>query len=137
MKVAIPFFAQYIAPRFDCADRFLIVDIVNGEIKHQDIWECRDSSPLIRTQALADLAVDVLICGAIDNCSFRLLSASGKQVVSWQSGQVDEVLARLLSGEICGAGCGFRRTRAGPRCGAGNTRCCQQHGTKKRKEGGV
>ena len=77
-----------------------------------------------RAAAIADLKLDVLICGAVTRTLADLLRASGVRVVPWISGRVDDVLEAFTTDALDeqrfampGCGCGRaqgRRRRGGP-----------------------
>ncbi len=121
MKVAIPTFGTRVAPRFDCAQSFLLVGVEDGQSTEKREIESTDWAPHQRAGKLVELGVDTVICGAIDRWSGQLLEAEGITVYGWVTGEVEDALSCLLRGElvsqaIMGAGghcCGRWRFRGG------------------------
>ena len=100
MKIAIPLFNRRIAPRFDCAQSFLLAVVENGEvIEHEELPTSR-WPPLERVDKLCDLAVDTLICGGIDKASARRLNFYRVRIYSWVTGRAEDALQSLIRGEL-------------------------------------
>ena len=100
MKIAIPLFDRRIAPRFDCAQDFLLAVAENGEvIEHEELSATR-WTPLERVEKLKDLNVDIVICGGIDNVSARRLNFYRVRIYSWVTGEAEDALQSLIRGEL-------------------------------------
>lgn len=100
MRVGIPVFQNRVAPRLDCAAQMLIL-----EIEGEDIFAKKEISlcwhnPLVAVNQIKEMAVDVLICGAVPCFMARLLAWSGVRLVSWVSGDWEEVLKLFIKGEL-------------------------------------
>ena len=86
-------------------------------------------SPEWLAMRLEQLGVDVVICGAISRCLSRHLEMRGIQVVSFVSGDVDEVLRAYASGTLGD----HRFLMAGCRPGAqGAGQCRRRRGNPQR-----
>jgi len=106
---------------FDTAARLLLLDVEGGlEVSRTEQFIGGLSLPA-RTHRLAELGVDVLLCGAISRELESMLAASGTKVVPWVSGNVDDVMSCYISGKPLDGrfqmpGCGrCRRRYGGPR----------------------
>ncbi|NPV93360.1 MAG: hypothetical protein HPY50_21585 [Firmicutes bacterium] len=99
MKLAMPVYQNKLAPRFDCAEEFLIIDVGSGRVGERKVLRCRSDYPLERATMLADSEADVIICGAIDQYSNRILSVKGKQVYSWQSGEIEDIIDKFVTSQ--------------------------------------
>jgi predicted Fe-Mo cluster-binding NifX family protein len=97
MKLAVTVYQNKVAPRFDCAEEFLIIDIENNRSREKKTLRCRSDYPLERAIMLAESDVDIVICGAIDQYSSRILSVKGKQVFSWQSGNIEDIIDKFTA----------------------------------------
>jgi predicted Fe-Mo cluster-binding NifX family protein len=100
MKIAIPLFERRIAPRFDCAQSFLLAVVQNGEL-----FECQEIpaeqwSPLERVKRLSDWGVNTLICGGIDKVSARGLILHSVEIYSLVTGVAEDALNSFLKGEL-------------------------------------
>ena len=100
MKIAIPVFDNRISPRFDCAYRFMIVSIEGGKIVSKERLVLRSINPIQRVNEISDMGIDTLICGAINEFTFRMLVGKGIDVIPWIIGNTDEVLNLFLSGSL-------------------------------------
>jgi predicted Fe-Mo cluster-binding NifX family protein len=125
MRVAIPISDGRISPVFDAARRLLLVDVENG----REVWRTAQlvEEPELgpRARRVAELGVDVLICGAISRPLEAMLVSAGVEVVPQTCGQAENVLGAFLSGQLTEqaflmpGSCGRRRLR-GDRSGSGS-----------------
>jgi predicted Fe-Mo cluster-binding NifX family protein len=118
MRVAIPFRDDRVSPVFDASKRLVVVDVEDGleRSRHQEILQ--EELPTWRARQLAQIGVNVLICGAISQPLAVMLAASGITVIPWTAGPVDEVLAAYLAGRLPDPrwsmpGCGRRQRHRG------------------------
>jgi len=100
IKLAIPDFRGRIAPRLDYAQDLLLLTIENGEVVEKRPMRFVSYSFAERMQLMKDQGVDVLICGGIDHQSMRLLRASGIELYSWVTGEVDDAIKMFLKGDL-------------------------------------
>jgi predicted Fe-Mo cluster-binding NifX family protein len=122
MRVAIPSWNDRVSPVFDAARRLVVVDVENGVEQTRRQETLQEEFPTRRVRQLAQLGVNVLICGAISRPLAALLAASGITVIPWTAGPVNEVLVAYLAGRLPDArwlmpGCGGRRQRRRGGCG--------------------
>jgi predicted Fe-Mo cluster-binding NifX family protein len=100
MKIAIPLFGSRVSPRFDCAQRILLVIVENKKVvEKKEIWVAR-WNPLQRITRLTELGIDTVICGGISNFSVRMLISNGMRVISWITGEVEEAIKLFLKGQL-------------------------------------
>jgi len=116
MRVAIPTWDARVSPVFDVARRLLVVDIEG------DVEVSREETGLEKTQVVprarrvAELGVDVLICGAVSRPLEAMLVSAGVRVVPQTCGPVEDVLRAFVSGQLADnaflmPGCCGRRRR--------------------------
>lgn len=99
MNLAIPVWQSRISPVFDTAERLLLVDVEDGaEISRME-YPLAGLAPSQRAKRLAELNVNVLLCGAISRPLASMLGKSGVQIVPWISGEVNDVVPRYLNGQ--------------------------------------
>jgi len=116
MRVAIPIWTGRVSPVFDVAGRLLVVDIDgNREISRQEAALEEVQLPP-RAKRVAQLGVDVLICGAISWPLEAMLASAGVRVMPQICGPVEEVLRAFVSGQLANRafvmpGCCGRRRR--------------------------
>jgi predicted Fe-Mo cluster-binding NifX family protein len=119
MRIAIPQWQGRVSPVFDVATNLLLIEVADaGEVgRREEALTATD--PNRRAQQVAQLAPQVLICGAISWPLELALRSLGVQVISQICGQVDEVVRCFLLGELANGAfrmpgcCGRRRFRGG------------------------
>jgi predicted Fe-Mo cluster-binding NifX family protein len=116
MRVAIPIFNGRISPVFDAARHLVLVDVENGRElgRTEKVVEEPEMAP--RARRVAELGVDVLICGAVSRPLEAMLLSAGVEVVPQTCGQAEEVFRAFLSGQLTEQaflvpGCCVRRRR--------------------------
>ena len=114
MRIAIPICDGRISPVFDVARRLMVVDVEDrGELSR--IEHTLDNTEITaRARRVADLGVDVLICGAISLSLEKMLHATGVEVVGRTCGEAERVLRAFIDGKITEQsflmpGCSHRR----------------------------
>lgn len=100
MKIAIPFFSNRVSNRLDCCENFLIVTIEKGKIKSEKKIRLVKNRPALLANILAELKVDVLICGGITEFYTSQFNRTSIQVFPWIVGEVADVLNRYLQGKL-------------------------------------
>jgi predicted Fe-Mo cluster-binding NifX family protein len=118
MRVAIPTWNDRVSPVFDAARSVMVVDVENGVEQARRQETLQEEFPTRRARQLAQLGVNVLICGAISRPLAALLAASGITLIPWTAGPVDEVLTAYLAGRLPDPrwlmpGCGGKRRHRG------------------------
>jgi predicted Fe-Mo cluster-binding NifX family protein len=125
MRLAIPVRNDRVSPVFDTASRLLLLDLSDGiEQTRQTVEVSQTTFPTERARRLAELGVNVLVCGAISRPLAGFLSAAGIVVIPWVSGAPEEVLRAYLTDRLSDScwrmpGCGGRHrhgnAQPGPR----------------------
>jgi predicted Fe-Mo cluster-binding NifX family protein len=100
MRVAIPRFGEEVAPCFEYSATIAIFTLRGGKVIEQKDFALQSQEALDRVRLLRDQGVDTLICGGMQECFEDLVRANGIQVISWVSGNVDELLERFLAGRL-------------------------------------
>ncbi len=114
MKIAIPVWYNKVSPVLDTASRLLIVEVEDREeLSRFEIYldEPELSRRCVRIRAMD---VDILICGAVSRPFWKLLAASGINVIQNISGNPEDVLEAYLKGTLFRSGFlmpGCKRTR--------------------------
>jgi predicted Fe-Mo cluster-binding NifX family protein len=96
MWVAIPHHQGRVSPVFDVASRLTLMQVKGRrELERREVilFETRPDGI---ARNLAELGVDVLICGAISQLLERLLHRDGVRVVAQVCGEVEAVLKAFL-----------------------------------------
>lgn len=125
MRIALTVWNGRIAPVFDVAGTVRLVE-EHGEIVTGDktVSLPGGNGIIDRVDALLELNIDVLVCGAVSNPVYRMIAFSGVKIHSFISGEEDEVLEAILNGTLetrpfSMPGCDIRRSGPGCRRGTG------------------
>ncbi len=100
MKVAVPEWQGRVSPVFDVAEQLLVVELdcqLGGGRVMESLGRMASHD---RVRRLAELGVDVLVCGAISWPLEALLTAGGIHVVPLVCGDVDEVVQAYREGAL-------------------------------------
>jgi len=100
MNVALTVWENRISPLFDSTRMLLIVDIRKRNVIGKHLETFPYESPLSRAAKLADLDVNVLICGAISNLFANSIEIYGIRIIPFVAGTVDEVLDAYLTNTL-------------------------------------
>ena len=100
MKVALPRFGESVAPCFEHTATISIFEVASGRVGGQTDFSLHSRDPFDRVRLLRDQEVDTLICGGMQHRFQDILEGRGIHVISWVSGNVDELLARFLAGDL-------------------------------------
>ncbi|PIE60041.1 MAG: dinitrogenase iron-molybdenum cofactor biosynthesis domain-containing protein [Desulfobulbus propionicus] len=97
IKVAVTAWGDRVSPVFDAAQKLLIVTIAEANIidRHLVYFDSQHVAQLI--QMLKNEKVAALICGAVSEEPALLLETADFELIPFISGQIDEVLAMLMS----------------------------------------
>lgn len=125
MIIGLTIWGERISPVFDACHMLMVADI-----QEQKKISCRFEPfepviPLLLSEKLKELKIEVLICGAISIEPANLIESAGVKLISFISGKADTVLDSYISGEILTKkyimpGCGKKRVRGV--CGSGQRR---------------
>ncbi|NLE39248.1 MAG: hypothetical protein GX621_14590 [Pirellulaceae bacterium] len=119
MRIAVPVWQDRISPVFDVAGQLLLVDVSDGREVTRRAEMLIEARPEARIVQLLSLGVETLICGGISQPLELRLADQGIHVIARVCGNVEEILAAFLAGQLgetrfampgC---CGQRRWRMG------------------------
>ena len=123
MRIGIPIWNDRVSPVLDTAERLVVVDTGAAAGQVREEVALHDTRLPLRATRLAELGLDVLICGAVSSPLAEMLAAAGVPLRPWIAGEVEDVLQALSTGRLdrpryrmpgcCG--------RPGPRGGRGRT----------------
>ncbi|MDD5758262.1 MAG: NifB/NifX family molybdenum-iron cluster-binding protein [Desulfobulbaceae bacterium] len=90
---AIALFGSRISPRFDCAQDFMVITCSKNTVTDQYIESILDPVPLKKIRRLANLKVNILICGGVDEASREQLKAHDIKLIADKKGNADEAVS--------------------------------------------
>ena len=100
MKVAIPRFEEKVAPCFEYSATIAIFTIEGKKIVEQIDFTLQSRNAFDRVRLLRDQGVDTLICGGVQDRFEDLIEATGIHILSWVSGDVEDLLTQFLGGTL-------------------------------------
>ena len=124
MRIVLPIYEERIAPVFDVARRFMLVNVDIGEIVQREWFSIQSADPYEKVARLIELKTNVLICGAISWPLEAILVSSDTRVIPNTCGSCNAVLAAFCKGGLTERaflmpGCTGRRYRRRGRHGRG------------------
>jgi predicted Fe-Mo cluster-binding NifX family protein len=99
MKAAFSAWDDRIAPVFDVARRIILVETKGGRIITEKEETFGNAGPLQKGALLADMGVDVLVCGAVSRPLQEMIAAYGIRVIPFVAGEVRQVIDAWLAGK--------------------------------------
>jgi len=94
--LAIPVWEDQVSTAFDFARKLLVVEADGKrEVSRREV-PLGDEPVERKARRIRDLAVQVVICGAISQPLAQAVSQAGIEIIPYVSGQVDSVLAAYL-----------------------------------------
>ncbi len=100
MKIAIPRFGESVAPCFEYSATIAIYTVRGRKVIDQVDFRLQSHDPFDRVRLLRDQAVQTLICGGTQDRFEDLVRAHGIRVISWVSGNVEDLLDSFLQGTL-------------------------------------
>jgi len=100
MRIAIPHWRGRVSPVFDVARNVLLVDVADSKEQARQNVAIQADGPQARANVLADHGTSVLICGAVSWPLEMALSATGIKVISQTCGDIEQVLAAFINGQL-------------------------------------
>lgn len=98
MKTALTIWGNRISPVFDSANTLLIVEIKDQQICSRRYEPFYPDFPSRLAGRLADLGIQVLICGAISEMPAKIIESAGVKLIPFITGSTDEVLDMYARG---------------------------------------
>lgn len=126
MKMALAVWDGRISPVFDSSKRLEVLLVEGERVASRQTHELTGDQPLDRAARLAELGVEILVCGAVSRPLAEMIAARGIRLIPFVAGGTEEVVAAFLSGglpspRLAMPGCCGRRMRH--RGGAGGDGC--------------
>lgn len=94
-RIAIHIWRDRVAPVFDSGG---LIRVWDGQEHADRVVRC--PQPALRAEELADMGVEILICGAISRCMHDAVTARGVFVVGFVTGETDRVIAAWQEGVL-------------------------------------
>jgi predicted Fe-Mo cluster-binding NifX family protein len=99
MKAAFSVWDNRIAPVFDVSRQILLVETKAGRIISERREALADAIPEQRAACLAELSVDILVCGAVSRPLQEMLATYNIRVIPFVAGDLHKVIGAWLAGK--------------------------------------
>lgn len=100
MKIAIPMWNGCVSSVFDFAHQLLVVDVKDRKEINRSQIQLEQQAIQQRASRLAEMKIDVLICGTISWSLASMLMASNIEVIPFVTGTVDKVLNAYFDNQL-------------------------------------
>ena len=100
MKIAVTYEAGLIFQHFGHTAAFKIYEVENNAVVSARVVDTNGSGHGALASFLADLGVNVLICGGIGGCAQTALANAGIQLFGGVHGDADDAVYDYLAGEL-------------------------------------
>lgn len=104
MKIAVTYDNGMIFQHFGRTENFKVYEVENGQVISSQVIGSNGAGHGALAGRLAEEAVEVLICGGIGGGAQAALAEAGIEVVAGAEGDVDQVVAAYLAGELVSTG---------------------------------
>lgn len=100
MRIAVTYENGEIFQHFGHTEQFKVYDIMDGKVVSSEVVDTNGNGHGALAGILSALNVDTLICGGIGGGAQSALAAAGIELYGGTSGNADEAVEALLSGEL-------------------------------------
>jgi len=104
MKIAVPFENDEVFQHFGHTETFKLYEIEGSQISSTETVAAGGSGHDALAAFLAQLSVNVVLCGGIGDGAEAALTAAGIEICSGAEGSADAAVKAYLSGELTSAG---------------------------------
>ena len=104
MRIAVPFADGEVFQHFGHTENFKLYEIEAGQIVSSEIIGTNGSGHEALANYLANLSVNILLCGGIGDGAQAALSDVGIEICSGAQGDADAAVQAYLNGELVSAG---------------------------------
>jgi predicted Fe-Mo cluster-binding NifX family protein len=91
---------ENVAPCFGYCAMMSLFTVQDDRVVEQVDLPLTSHEPLDRVRLLRDQHVAAIICGGVQDIYEKILRANGIEVISWVSGNVNDLLALYLRGQL-------------------------------------
>lgn len=100
MKIAIPLYHEDVAPRFEFADQFMIVEVQNAEVLERRNIPLQCGGIPDRLEEISHRGVRALLCSGFNRNFIPFAHKLQMSVFVGLTGTVDDILCSYLRGEL-------------------------------------
>ena len=100
MKIAIPIYADRVAPRFRYCRKFLVIELKNKQEQKREELTLDIEDPIQIAEILARAGVDQILSGGMNSDFQREFRLRNIGVIWGLIGEAEDVLAAYLKGKV-------------------------------------
>jgi predicted Fe-Mo cluster-binding NifX family protein len=100
MRIALSCWQNRISPVFDVADSLMLIDLEGARENKRRGIALNSRDPFRRVKEIADLGVELMICGAISQALEAALRGAGVQVSGFIRGDLETVVRAFVDGQL-------------------------------------
>ena len=104
MKIAVPFANGEVFQHFGHTENFKLYEIEAGQVVSCEIIDTNGSGHEALANFLANLSVNILLCGGIGDGAQAALTDAGIEICSGAQGDADAAVIAYLNGELVSEG---------------------------------
>ena len=104
MKIAVTYDNGEVFQHFGHTEQFKVYEVEAGKVVHMEVVAANGAGHDALATFIAELGVDVVLCGGIGDGANHALSEAGIEVVSGTKGNADVVAEAYIRGELTSAG---------------------------------
>ena len=104
MKIAVTYDNGEVFQHFGHTEQFKVYEVEAGKVVHMEVVAANGAGHDALATFIAELGVDVVLCGGIGDGANHALSEAGIEVVSGTKGNADVVAEAYIRGELISAG---------------------------------
>jgi predicted Fe-Mo cluster-binding NifX family protein len=103
LKIAVPRYADEIAPLFDAATHISIYQVEREQPILVETVKITSAQELDSVRRLQEAGISILICNGISQVAKSILQARGITVINKVTGGVESALKAFYNGKLCGS----------------------------------
>ncbi len=100
MRIGIPIWNGRVSPVLDTAERVVVVDTEGAAGRAHEEVALEPLRLPLRAARIAELHLDLLVCGAVSRPLAEMLAAAGVPLEPWVAGELDDVIDALSNGRL-------------------------------------
>jgi len=100
MIIAIANWQGMVSPVFDVSNKLCIIDVKNEKEQKRENVVLKEMNFFLRAKEMANMGIEVLICGAISHELETALISSGIKVIGFMCGEVESILKAFIRGSL-------------------------------------
>lgn len=97
MKAAFSYKGNRIAPVFDVARQILVIEVEEGRVISSFKKKLEDDPQIRNAVRLAEMGIEILVCGAVSTSLHSMISAYGIYVIPFVTGCLNDIISAWIN----------------------------------------